>query len=179
MWQGKKAHADIPRYKHSTTCIDVFHAILRAILRTLRIPIPLPPVSPAFSIAGLGLNFGLPYRPSLGPPPIRDAKVAAERWVRALEEETGCVSISRAQASEGEASGIASSSGSVSRRVGETPARVLPDFAIGSYESFVRTLAKENEAKIGCVIIVSEEHDDVAEFKRWATPFQRQLLSTY
>jgi FAS-associated factor 2 len=141
--------------------LAVPYAVLRVILRTLRIPIPLPPVPPTFSITGLGLNLGL--RPGLGPPPVRDAKIAAERWVRALEEETGCISVSRSQ---GEASGIASGSGSVTRRVGETPLRVLPDFFIGSYESFVRILAKEDEAKIGCVVIVSEEHDDVAEFKR-------------
>ncbi|KAI0338357.1 hypothetical protein BDW22DRAFT_1348495 [Trametopsis cervina] len=146
--------------------LAVPYTILRVILRTLRIPIPLPAVSPAFSITGLGLNFGLPRRPGLGPPPVRDPRVAAERWVRALEEETGCVSISNAQAGEGEASGAASSSGSVTRRTGGAPTRVLPDFFIGSYESFVRTLAKEREATVGCVIIVSDEHDDVPEFRR-------------
>lgn len=89
--------------------------------------------------------------------------------MRALEEETGCGAISRAQVPEGEASGVASGSSSnniTARRPEDAPARVLPDFFIGSYESFVRTLAKENEAKVGCVVIVSEEHDDVAEFKR-------------
>ncbi|KAI0689671.1 hypothetical protein BC835DRAFT_1368079 [Cytidiella melzeri] len=146
--------------------LAVPYTIIRVILRTLRIPIPLPPVSPSFSITGLGINFGLPYRPSIGPPPVRDAKVAAERWVRALEEETGCVSISRAQLSEADASGVASGSSSVARRHDETPVHVLPDFFIGSYESFVRNLTKESEAKVGCVIIVSEEHDDVPEFKR-------------
>jgi FAS-associated factor 2 len=40
----------------------------------------------------------------------------------------------------------------------------LPDFTVGTYEDALRTC--EREAKIGCVILVSEEHDDVAEFKR-------------
>ena len=142
------------------------YTIIRAILRALHIPVPLPPVSPAFSITGLGLNFGLPHRPGSGPAPIRDAKVAAERWVRALEEETGCVSISRARIPEGDASGVASGSSSATRRGGDAETRVLPDFFIGSYENFVRTLAKESEAKVGCVIILSEEHDDTPEFKR-------------
>ncbi|KAI0084959.1 hypothetical protein BDY19DRAFT_968236 [Irpex rosettiformis] len=146
--------------------LAVPYTIIRAILRALRIPLPLPAVSPAFSITGLGLNFGLPHRPSVGPAPVRDAKVAAERWVQALEEETGCVSISRAQASGGDASGVASGSSSVTRRTGEAQTRVLPDFYLGSYENFVRTLAKETEAKVGCVIILSEEHDDTPEFKR-------------
>ena len=44
---------------------------------------------------------------------------------------------------------------------------VLPDFFIGSYEEFARTCARENDPKIGCVIIVSEEHDDDVEFKRF------------
>ncbi|THH01011.1 hypothetical protein EW026_g1611 [Hermanssonia centrifuga] len=70
----------------------------------------------------------------------------------------------------GEASGVASSSApGLSRRTGdESPSssRVLPDFFIGSYESFVKACAKETEPKIGCAVLVSDEHDDVAEFKR-------------
>ena len=101
---------------------------------------------------------------------MRDPKLAAERWVRALEEETGCVCVSRARSQEsfGEASGAAASSSTVvNRRVeDDAHARVLPDFYIGSYESFAKTSAKDDEAKIGCVVLVSEEHDDVAEFKR-------------
>lgn len=79
------------------------------------------------------------------------------------------MSFSRSQASSGEATGVASgSSGAVSRRPGdESAARMLPDFYVGSYESFARTCAKELDAKIGCVVIVSEEHDDVATFKRY------------
>lgn len=146
--------------------LAVPYALLRALLRTLGLPLPLPPLPPAFSITGLGLNLGLPTR---SPPPVRDAKVTSERWVRALEEETGCIGISRTQVPEGESSGVASGSGSITTRRtdgGEAQTRVIPDFFIGSYESFVRALAKEDEARVGCVVLVSEEHDDVAEFKR-------------
>ena len=150
--------------------LAVPYTIIRTVLRALRIPIPLPPVPLAFSIAGLGLNLGLSGRPNIGgTAPVRDAKTAAERWVRALEEETGCVCVSRAQAPFGEASGSAPGSSSVvNRRPTEEHAPVLlPDFFIGSYESFAKQCSKETEPKIGSAILVSEEHDDVAEFKRY------------
>lgn len=143
------------------------YTLLRVILRTLHIPLPLPPVPHAFSITGLGLSFG-GSRPALGPGPTKDPKVAAERWIQSLEEETGCVSITRAQATEGEASGVASGSSSVlnRRQIDDSNPRVLPEFFIGSYESFARACGKESDPKIGCVVLVSEEHDDVAAFKR-------------
>ncbi|GJE94004.1 hypothetical protein PsYK624_101720 [Phanerochaete sordida] len=147
--------------------IAVPYTLLRAILRALRIPIPLPAVPPSFSITHMGLGIssaGLSHRPT----PSKDPKVAAERWIQSLEEETGCVSFSRAQAGEGEASGIASGSSSVLNRRTSDDAntRFLPDFFIGSYEAFARACASDSAPKIGCVILVSEEHDDVATFKR-------------
>ena len=42
--------------------------------------------------------------------------------------------------------------------------KLLPDFFLGGYEEFARTC--QREIKIGCVVIVSDEHDDVPEFKR-------------
>ncbi|KAK7458719.1 UBX domain-containing protein 10 [Stygiomarasmius scandens] len=42
--------------------------------------------------------------------------------------------------------------------------RFLPSFQLGSYEHALKVI--EKEARIGCIILVSEEHDDVAEFKR-------------
>jgi FAS-associated factor 2 len=42
--------------------------------------------------------------------------------------------------------------------------KLLPDFTLGSYEEILRLC--QREAKIACVIMVSEEHDDVTEFKR-------------
>lgn len=150
--------------------LAVPYTILRVVLRTLHVPLPLPPVPLAFSITGLGLNLGSTSRSGLGSSPVRDPKTAAERWVRALEEETGCVCVSRSQTPYGEASGSASGSAAVNRRQAEDHAsRTLPDFFIGSYESFAKVCAKETEAKIGCVVLVSEEHDDVPEFKRYVS----------
>lgn len=147
--------------------IAVPYTLLRAILRTLHIPLPLPAVPPSFSIAGLGLSLG-GARSTMGPSSTRDPKVAAERWIQSLEEDTGCVSFSRAQPSEAEASGVASgSSAGLNRRQGDDAnSRFLPDFFVGSYEVFARACAKETEPKIGCVVLVSEEHDDVATFKK-------------
>lgn len=147
--------------------IAVPYTLLRAILRALRIPIPLPAVPPSFSITTIGLGLGsagISHRHS----PSKDPKVAAERWIQSLEEETGCVLFSRAQAGEGEASGIASGSSTVHirRTNDDANTRFLPDFFIGSYEAFAKACANETDPKIGCIILVSEEHDDVANFKR-------------
>ena len=145
-------------------------SLLRFIFRALRIPLP---------------NFGpftFSYR-LLGPAPgreARDPKSAAERWARALEEETGAVCISRSarrrQAQNNGhsvASGVAGPS-NLTTRAGawdeasntssEADPKLLPDFFVGSYEDFARTC--KSDVKIGCVVIVSEEHDDDAEFKR-------------
>ena len=97
----------------------------------------------------------------------------ADRWVRALEEETGAVCISRAGAAgvaattARDAGPSSLSSRGVIQNDGDPSGdggKLLPDFTLGSYEDFLNICQKE--AKIACVILVSEEHDDVAEFKR-------------
>ncbi|OSC98843.1 hypothetical protein PYCCODRAFT_1374324 [Trametes coccinea BRFM310] len=143
--------------------------LLRFIFRALRLPVP--NFAP-FTFSTLG------YRP-LGPSQGREAKdpkSVAERWVRALEEETGAICISRSGQrrtsgdGRGVASGVAGPStlnargGTWDDVAGERDSKLLPDFFLGSYEQFVRTCQKD--MKIGCVVIVSEEHDNVAEFKR-------------
>ncbi|KAF4566349.1 hypothetical protein EYR36_011775 [Pleurotus pulmonarius] len=42
--------------------------------------------------------------------------------------------------------------------------KVLPAFFAGTYEEVLRTC--DREARVGCVVLVSEEHDDTREFKR-------------
>ncbi|KAF9491074.1 hypothetical protein BDN71DRAFT_1453488 [Pleurotus eryngii] len=42
--------------------------------------------------------------------------------------------------------------------------KVLPDFFVGAYENALQVC--EREARLGCVVLVSEEHDDTREFKR-------------
>ncbi|KAI0635398.1 hypothetical protein C8Q77DRAFT_1107844 [Trametes polyzona] len=144
-------------------------SLLRFIFRALRLPLPnLGPFT--FST--------LPYRP-LGPGPGREAKdpkSVAERWVLSLEEETGAICISRSGRKRANgngastATGVAGPSNLTARgsawedTEGERDVKLLPDFFLGSYEDFARTCQKD--MKIGCVVIVSEEHDDVAEFKR-------------
>ncbi|EMD32464.1 hypothetical protein CERSUDRAFT_118799 [Gelatoporia subvermispora B] len=150
-------------------------ALLRFLFRVLRIPMPqfTPFTSLTFSYRPLGPGSGRDTR-------YLDAKSAAERWVRSLEEETGAVCVSHRRSRQPpetqttSASGAdvtAGSSGLTARSgtwEGETEAdtdmKLLPDFYIGSYEDFVRTC--QRDMKIGCVILVSEEHDDVPEFKR-------------
>ncbi|KAH9916742.1 uncharacterized protein BXZ73DRAFT_53631 [Epithele typhae] len=141
-------------------------SLIRFLFRALHIP--LPNIGP----------FSFSYR-TLGPAPgrgARDPKTAAERWVRALEEETGAVCVGRAAPRKSSqtnghstASGVAGPSSLTTRpgpwegsESGES--KLLPDFFLGSYEDFARTC--QRELKIGCIVIVSEEHDDDAEFKR-------------
>ncbi|KAI1792217.1 hypothetical protein LXA43DRAFT_1007112 [Ganoderma leucocontextum] len=140
-------------------------SLLRFLFRALRIPLP---------------NFGLftfSYRPSGpgGSREARDPKSVAARWVRALEEETGAICASRKHSQgngHGVASGVAGSSTLTARgnawQEGSNGSvendKLLPDFFLGAYEEFARTC--QRELRIGCVVIVSDEHDDDAEFKR-------------
>ena len=84
-------------------------------------------------------NFSTNYRIQRQMYP--DSRSATRRWIMSLEEETGAVS----SADE---------------------SKVLPDFFDGTYEEVLDACQKEG--KIACVILVSAEHDDVAEFKRSA-----------
>ncbi|KAF9255112.1 hypothetical protein L218DRAFT_1082009 [Marasmius fiardii PR-910] len=156
-------------------------SVLRVVLSILRIPIPYIPF--------LSLNF---YRPR---GPRGRTNRGPERWIRELEEETGAFCIGKAgrgvvttamEIGEGEAgpstltsrangvggsfsaSGIASGSGvggSVDiADIMSGGRKYLPDFALGTYDEFLEVCNRE--ARIGCVVLVSEEHDDVLEFKR-------------
>ena len=111
-----------------------------------------------------------------------------------LEEETGAVCIGRAgrgvvvsgmQVGEGEAgpstltSRSTAAAASINADAGSSEGggvnvdmtaggaggrKYLPDFALGTYDDFLEVCNRE--ARIGCVVLVSEEHDDVLEFKR-------------
>ncbi|TBU28177.1 hypothetical protein BD311DRAFT_664028 [Dichomitus squalens] len=144
-------------------------SLLRFIFRALRIPLP------SFG------SYSFSYRP-LGPGrsrESRDPKSVAEQWVRALEEETGAVCISRSgnrKQSQGNGHGVASGVAGPSTLTARGSAweegsngsaesdKLLPDFFLGGYEEFARTC--QRDLKIGCVVIVSSEHDNDAEFKR-------------
>lgn len=87
--------------------------------------------------------------------------------MRSLEEETGAVCISRVGGSESTAVAGPSTNTSLRNR-GDAygSSRILPDFYLGGYEEAMRLCQKE--LRLGCVILVSEEHEDVGEFKRSA-----------
>jgi len=149
-------------YTLLTFPFSVLSSIFRFVFGVLHIPLPR-----SFAT----LNFLTPR----GPPATHrqlpeDPKNVTDRWVRALEEETGAVCINRS-GNETAATGVAGpSTASVSastlrsRGDGPTTGPVLPDFFLGSYEEAMRTC--QRQLKIGCIILVSDEHQDAAEFKR-------------
>jgi len=53
---------------------------------------------------------------------------------------------------------------SLEEETGAVNFKILPDFFDGTYEEVLDVCQKEG--RIACVILVSAEHDDVAEFKR-------------
>ncbi|KAJ8507614.1 hypothetical protein ONZ45_g10032 [Pleurotus djamor] len=135
--------------------------ILHFVFSLLRIPVP------QFSL----LNFYTRRATRRPPPPSSRRGVnPTEAWIRELEEETGAVCIGRSTANSTNTSGTAGPSTStltsrtnVGAGVGATE-KFLPDFYTGTYEQALRLCQKE--FRIACVILVSEEHDDVVEFKR-------------
>ncbi|KAH9475922.1 FAS-associated factor 2 [Psilocybe cubensis] len=154
--------------------LHVLSSMFKFIFTILRIPVP------QFRFMGmnLGLNLSLGgYRPlhSRGGAP---GTSGPERWLRALEEETGAVAVSRRVQAKGSStatadpgagsstltSRAAAGSSTGANGIWEDGRKYLPDFTISTYEDFLRRC--QNETKIGCIVLVSEEHDDVPEFKR-------------
>ncbi|KAI0916589.1 hypothetical protein AcV5_003038 [Taiwanofungus camphoratus] len=163
-----------------TLPLRLISSILRFIFRILRIPFP-----QFVPFTWSNLSFYRPLGPGSGHDgKAMDPKSVAERWVRDLEEATGAVCTSRSGNRKGAGAsftnGHVASGADVSiagpsalssrqaaweeRRDADGDLKILPDFFLGSYEQFVRTC--EKELKVGCIVLVSEEHDDVAEFKR-------------
>lgn len=141
--------------------LHVLSSIFRFIFSILRIPVP------QFRFSTL--NF---YRPLRRRPSHRGGP---DNWVRELEEELGAVCISRLKAPRGSTSttGIEPGPSRLTARNTQSDdplaegKKLLPDFVISGYEEFLRTC--QRELKIGCVILLTEEHDDTPEFKRWRT----------
>jgi len=142
--------------------LSVLSSIFRFIFGVLHIPLPR-----RFAT----LNFLTSRGPSAMHRQLpEDPKSVTDRWVRALEEETGAVCISR-NGNEAAATGVAgpstaSAPTSALRSRGDraTAGPVLPEFFLGSYEEAMRTC--QQHLKIGCIILVSDEHQDAARFKR-------------
>ncbi|KAI0290930.1 hypothetical protein B0F90DRAFT_1651679 [Multifurca ochricompacta] len=133
----------------------VLASIIRFIFHTLRIPIPHVPFS--------SLNF---YRPLIPRPSSRsDPYAVSDRWIRSLEEETGAHCLSRASlVPHAGPSTPQSQNSNLRSRVSTGSPRLLPDFTLGSYDEILRLC--QSDIRIGCVILVSSEHDDVPDFKR-------------
>lgn len=105
-----------------------------------------------------------------------DPASVADRWVRELEEETGGIRESRL----GEFDGFSTSTGTdvqagpgpstLSRRneAARAHRRLIPEFYLGGYEEVLKLA--QREYRLLCVVLVSNEHDDVPEFKQYV-PF--------
>jgi FAS-associated factor 2 len=150
--------------------LHLLSSLFRFMFGVLRIPFP--------ALRFSGLNFYSPLRPRPTP-----RQGGPDRWLRELEEETGAVSIARLKVPKGVSSSAAgpSSSAAASSSASHLTSRgnaaaglngitveegrkLLPDFTLSTYEEVLRTV--QRDSKIACVILVSEEHDDAAEFKR-------------
>ena len=98
-----------------------------------------------------------------------DPASVADRWVRQLEEETGAYRAGRvdlsAVATGAEAGPGPSTLSKRSEALRTATGKSLPDFHIGSYDSVLKRA--EKEARPLCVFVLSEEHDDTPEFKRY------------
>jgi FAS-associated factor 2 len=155
----------------------VLVAVIRFIFQSLRIPIPNAPIS--FSPLSLASFFNLRST-------ILDPYAEADRWLRSLEEETGATCLNSSYTSSfnttnKEVDGDAGPSGSVVRgRYGALSGglgvgRTLPDFWLGSYEDAL--LACQHQLRIGCIVLVSSEHDDVLPFKRYVLIRTNKIIS--
>jgi len=149
-------------YTFFTFPFSVLSNMLRFIFGVLHIPLPRSFATLSF-LTTRGSSITHRQLPE-------DPKSVTDRWVRALEEETGAVCVSRS-GNEGAATGVAgpstasaSTSTLRSRGDGLITCPLLPDFFSGSYEEAMRTC--QRQLKIGCIILVSDEHQDAANFKR-------------
>lgn len=101
-----------------------------------------------------------------------DPASVADRWVRQLEEDTGAYKAGKTDTSA-TASGAEAGPGptTLSKRseTFRSHAKCLPDFHIGSYDSVLKRAEKERRPL--SVVILSEEHDDTPEFKKFVIYF--------
>lgn len=97
-----------------------------------------------------------------------DPASVIDRWVRQLEDETGALRGGHSGVAVGTTTGAEAGPGpsTLSRRTESLrdDIRRLPEFFFGSYEQALK--AAQKEARVLCVILLCDEHDDVPEFKR-------------
>ena len=132
--------------------------IIGFILRLLRFPIggaTLRPGGGRGGIGGLGLRLA-------GRGIVEDPATVAERFVRELEDETGALTVSHAAGA-----GTEEKAGSSTAGKAREDRKLLPDIFIGSYDQALK--AAETDLKVVCAIVLSSEHDDAPEFRRYAS----------
>ncbi|KAG1781281.1 hypothetical protein EV702DRAFT_962793 [Suillus placidus] len=138
-----------------TVPLHLVSGVLRFVFSVLRIPIP--------SLPFMTTNSYHSHRPT-----SPDSRSITQRWVQQLEEETGACSSKRSMANAVTTSFEVGPS--TTRRHTYPPAasddnqKILPDFFDGSYEEVLDIC--QREGRIACVVLVSAEHDDDADFKR-------------
>lgn len=163
--QSHKAQRSLTRILFSILYLPIglASAFLRYVSGILRIPLLTSP-----------FNFSTNYRILRQAYP--DSRSATRRWITSLEEETGAVNFKSVAVA---ATGLDGRQ-STSRRHTYPPtspadeSKILPDFSDGAYEEVLDACQKEG--RIACVILVSAEHDDVAEFKRSAISPADELI---
>jgi FAS-associated factor 2 len=145
-----------------TITVNILSSLFHFIFRVLRIPFP------RLNILNISLPGGAPRHGRVRRGSYSDdPAVVAERWVRELEEETGALCISKARALEAHETNASLDEPGPSNRVIQrhaTKRKTLPDFFVGGYDAALR-LAQQ-EARILCVILTCEEHDDVPPFRK-------------
>ncbi|KAG2740962.1 hypothetical protein P692DRAFT_20880483 [Suillus brevipes Sb2] len=138
-----------------TVPLHLVSGVLRFVFSVLRIPIP--------SLPFMATNSYHSHRPT-----SPDSRSITQRWVQQLEEETGACSSKRSTVNAVTTGFEAGPS--TTRRHTYPPAasddnqKILPDFFDGSYEEVLDIC--QREGRIACVVLVSAEHDDDADFKR-------------
>lgn len=116
--------------------------LLSYILRFLRLPVP--------RVIARPFNLNWNAFASLWRPGKRELPgTVAERWVRALEDEVGGLTWGRMQATETRPEAV----------------KEIPDFYLGSYGDALGVAKRE--LRVLCIILVSDEHQDVPRFKRY------------
>ena len=132
------------------------------------------PVSFTFGIINRVFVYFSSWWPASRRQLASDPASVADRWVRELEEETGAIRESRL----GDFDGITGSASGAQAKAGPGPSTLsrrnessrsyrkqIPEFYLGSYENALQEA--QRQAQPLCAVIVSEEHDDVPEFKRY------------
>lgn len=133
---------------------NLFASLFHFIFRVLRIPYPA-----RFGLLSNGINRSA-RRGSYSDDPA----VVAERWIRELEEETGALCVSKVQALEANGRDQPGPSNHLVHRGTAGKRKALPDFFSSGYDAALKVA--QTEARVLCVIITCEEHDDVAAFRK-------------